>query len=292
MQPPHHFESKTEKGLKFLLFGLLLIIIYQILFTGFIYANTESITEMQTEANEESSLSGESLRNLGILCGGQLIMVFGLILILLGIVNYYNYRAEFGEEHSENVKKSLILLILGFVISLIGGLTGISQDADIVIPITIVTLIVTAICYAIGFIYLLKSILDDKGLDFLKLGSILLIIFNIINSLLLVIAWKIPDSIGSDSNITLIGFSIIEISNIPWAIFIFSIFRAWKRIQWGYLKPATIDYIAQPMAPIGPTPSTPEPSSLSQGKKCPSCGYVQNMPTSECPKCGYYFSDE
>ena len=295
MQPPQYFESKTEKGLKFLFFGFLIITLFQIFFTGFIYANQDRISDIQTEATEESELSSESLGYLGALCGGQAFMFVGLILILLGLINYYKYRSEFGVEHAGNVNKGLIFLVIGFIISIVGSLGATAQDSNVVIPVSVAVLIITAIFYAIGFLFLLKSVYDKTGMNYLKLGVLLLLIFNIINSILLIVAWKLPDALGGSYNTTLIGYTITQLSNIPWAIFTFSIFRAWKRIQNGWLKPM---YLLPPPpigVPIGSPPPIPGQSTFGtfkHGKKCPSCDYVLSKPTNECPKCGYYFENE
>jgi hypothetical protein len=313
MAAPAGFISKTEKGSKFLFIGLLLIIIYQIITIGIAFSMQDDLEMLTSDPDmEDPEVTERIVRVAGAFCGAMIILLIGLILVLIGIIYLYTSRTEFGEEHAKNMQIGLIFLIVAFVVGLVGGILvggigGGANPSDIgaLIIISGIIAIITSILYGLGFINILKKLLDEKGNNFVKLGAIFLILFSIINVSVLSIRYSMGEDLLSISNFNILGAAISTISLLPWAIFAFSFYRAWKRIQWGIVKPVFIPYPAYPQYPqypgyppppggMPPPPMPPMPPSGPPGKPnaCPSCGYILPYQETTCPKCGYNLGDK
>ena len=306
MAAPVGFISKTEKGSKFLFIGLLLIIIYQIITVGIAFSMQDDLELLTSNPDmEDPEVTERIVRVAGAFCGAMIILLIGLILVLIGIIYLYTSRTEFGEEHARNMQIGLIFLIVAFVVGLVGGIGGGINPSNIgiLLIISAIVAIITSILYGLGFISIFKKLLDKKGNDIVKIGAILLILFSFINVAILSIRYSMEDDFTSlSSNSFLIGLAINLISIIPWAIFAFSFYRAWKRIQWGVIKPVFIPYPVYPPyppypgypPPPGGMPPPPMPPRGPPGKPnaCPSCGYILPYQETTCPKCGYNLGDK
>jgi hypothetical protein len=311
MAAPSGFISKTEKGSKYLFIGLLLTIIYLILTVGIAFSLQDDMELLTSDPDmEDPEVTERFFRIIGAFCGAMIILLIGLILVLIGIIYIYTSRAEFGEEHAGNMQTGLIFLVVAFVVGivgslLVGGMGGGANASNIsaLIIISGIIAIITSILYGLGFIYIFKKLLDKKGNEMVKIGAILLIIFSIINVAVLGIRYSMDDDFTSlSSNYYVIGLVLNLISIIPWAIFAFSFYRAWKRIQWGVIKPVFIPYPVYPPYPPHPgyppppggMPPPPIPPGGPPGKPnaCPSCGYILPYQETTCPKCGYNLSDK
>jgi hypothetical protein len=295
-----HFESKTEKGFKFFFLGIILYIIWQISFVLLIFSMQDALTEFASRQTDNDPQAIESIAGyLAPLCGTIILLLLIIVLLLIGLVFIFTGRAEFGEKQARNTEIGLVLLIVSFMVGLIASIfIGFGQpEGNIMISINFVITIFTAICYSLGFFFLLKNILDPFGVKFLKFGVTLYIIITFINiSLVSTIIFTDFDLSGLTENYFLIGMMFSALITIPWAIYAFSFFRAWKILKWEGVKPTI---------PIAPTFTIPPPDSMSpfgtqrpgadlSGKPaaCPSCGFIIEHGQVECPKCGYYFNEK
>ena len=287
MYPPGPYKLKTEKGLKFLFIGLLLYVLFQIIYAGFIYIYSAAIIDFQqATASSDTDAISEHIGLLGAICGAAAFQFFVLIIVLLGLIYYFSARAEFGKEHSINVEYGFMFLIVGFVLSVIGvtlASTAQSGLESLIIIVSVIT-ILSSIYYGVGFFDLLEFLLDNEGLKYLKIGVIFLIITRIVYSTLLLLIWQNPELFGNNETNILISFGLNEVSTIPWAIFTFSIYSAWKRVRRGVIKPDLKMY---------PTPVPgPDVERSHISKKCPACDYIIEQKQKECPRCGYYLENE
>jgi len=298
MYSPVKVELRTEKGLRFSFVGYLLFVIWQILWTILIFSMRDVLAELVTDSTaDDASVYNDLLIYIGPICGGLILLFIFLIILLLGLIFLYNGRLEFGEVHANNVKNGVIFLIVGFIIGTLGGgSTGLVQsEIGILLIISLIVTIITAICYSYGFMLLLKQLLDEQGFKFLKIGAILLIVINIIYLGLISAVSFNPDLFGDNGLFSAVGVGFNIIMTIPWVIFTFSFYRAFKRVQWGVIKPKYPPlYPAQYQLPMGaPPPFPPAGSELpSNTKTCPSCRFMVEQGQAKCPKCGYYFDDE
>ena len=309
MAVPAGFVSKTEKGSKLFFIGLLLFIFYQIFYVGIAFGMQDDLELLMSEPDmEDPEVMNSVAKVLTAFCGAIIVVLIGLILLLIGLIYLYTSRAEFGEEHAKNVQLGLILLIVGFVVGMVGGLVGGFSGSDVGVLIIIggIVAIITSILYGLGFINILKNLLDERGNNFVKLGAILLILFSIINVGILSIRYSMGEDLLSLASFNILGVTISMISVLPWAIFAFSFYNAYKRIQWGAVKPVLMPYPYPPYPqyppgpgyPVPPPGAPPAPPPVPQmgpdGKPfaCPSCGYILPYQDKKCPKCGYYFVDK
>lgn len=306
MAAPAGFVSKTEKGSKFFFIGLLLFIIFQISYVGIAFGMQDDLELLMSSPDMEDPEVMDSVVRVGTAFCGILIVVFiGLILLLVGLIYLYTSRVEFGEEHAKNMQLGLILIIVGFVVSLVGSIgSGFStSEVGVLIIISGIVAIITNLLYGLGFINILKKLLDERGNNFVKLATILLILFSIINVSVLSIRYSMGEDLISLASFNIIGATLSMISVLPWVIFAFSFYNAYKRIQWGVVKPVLMPYPyppyppyppGYPVPPPGAPPAPPMPQMGPDGKPyaCPSCGYILPYQDKKCPKCGYYFDDK
>jgi hypothetical protein len=235
-----------------------------------------------------SALEGNE-NALGALCGYSGFMIISLIIVLVGLIFTLIGRREFGEKHATRVITGFVILIIGVVF---GGLIG-----TIPTDYSITGEFISSICYALGFLFILRELIDKSGFKILSLGAIIFVIISAINMVLFIMLTRVYSdfSISSeDAYVISLGFSALMV--IPWAIITYSVYRVRLRFKNGELKPVL------PMLPpqLGTMyPSSEAPVSgpdtigtFKHGKKCPSCDYVLSRPTNECPKCGYYFENE
>ncbi|WP_455393329.1 DUF973 family protein [[Eubacterium] cellulosolvens] len=308
--PQPQIESKTEKGSKFFFFGLLLYIIFQIIMMAILFASQGLISDLASfeEGDDPEELEG-AMGFVGAVCGIMIILFIGLILILMGLIFFYSGRAEFGEKHAKDAQTGIFLLITGFVVGMVGSFVGIvlSSNTGLALGINYTIAIIGSAMYSIGFIYMLRKLLDQQGNFYLKIGAMLLIIFTIVNAVFAAVAIARQDELPTFSaNSITIGLVFNLISVIPWAIFCFAFLNAWKRIQRGIIQPVFIPYPGMPQyPPYPPYPGYPPPMPMpgappprpftgppGKPNACPSCGYILDFPVPECPKCGYSFDEK
>ena len=293
------FELKTEKGLKFTFIGLLLFIAWQILMIILIISMRDALAEFFSESATDESETYEAIMPfIGPLCGIIFIFLILMIFLFLGVMNLYTGRAEFGEEHKKNTEKGIFLLIMGFIIGMINGLiSGFGQSpTNFQVIISMITIIISSVCYGFGYIFILKSLIDPQGMTFLKTGFILMILINIINYGLVIAAQNMDiEFLELVENSLLIGVIFMSISIIPWAIYSFVFLRARLLVQWGVVKHVLPKYddrfhkarsIQQQYPDVGMGMPDQVPHI------CPSCKTQFGPDHVKCPKCGYFFEDD
>ena len=286
-------ELKTEKGLKYFFYGLILYCTWQLISVILFFIIRDDLIEFIERQSENDPKAFEVIQGyIGPLCGFVILIFIVILLIFMGLIFLFTSRGEFGKVHTKNLEKSLALLLIGFFTSFIVSM----------IPneISIVSGLISSICYSLGFIFMLKLLLDEQALKFLFGGAHIFTFIYIINSCLLLLTSTNADIFGYSNNYFLIGLAFIAVSILPWAIFSLSFYIAWKRIQWGLVKPIYSGYpppyLMPPAIPMGmPTPPQPPRrghKAFHNAKKCPSCGFMLEQQKTKCTKCGYYFGEE
>ena len=288
MQQQGYFASQTQKGMKFVFIGLLLFCISQIFGTIILYLMRDTILEIMNiqSGADYTALEGNETA-LGVLCGYSGFMIISLIIILVGLIFTLIGRREFGESHATRVLMGFIILIVGVVL---GGLIS-----SIPSEFSITGELISSICFGLGFLFILKELLDKSGLKILSLGAIIFVIISAINMVLFIMVTRVYsdfDISKEGAYVISLGFSALMV--IPWAIITYSVYRVRLRFKNGELKPV-LPMLPPQLGTIYPSPLVPSPDTIGtfkHGKKCPSCDYVLSKPTNECPKCGYYFENE
>jgi len=275
MQQQGYFASQTQKGMRFVFIGLLLFCISQIFGTIILYLIRDTILEIITIQSGADYTALEGNENaLGALCGYSGFMIISLIIILVGLIFTLLGRREFGESHATRVVTGFVILIVGVVL---GGLIS-----SIPSEFSITGEMISSICFGLGFLFILKELLDKSGLKILSLGAIIFVIISASGF----------DLSSEDAYVISLGFSALMV--IPWAIITYSVYKVRLRFKNGELKPV-LPMLPPQLGTIYPSPPVPSPDTIGtfkHGKKCPSCDYVLSKPTNECPKCGYYFENE
>ncbi len=82
MYPKTPYKLKTGKGLKFLFIGLLLYVLYQIIYAGFIYIYSAAIIDFQEAmTSSDTEAIAEHMGLLGARCGAAAFQFFVLIFV-------------------------------------------------------------------------------------------------------------------------------------------------------------------------------------------------------------------
>lgn len=259
-------ETKTEKGLKFLNYGLILYIISALILFMILLAFLPTILEFDPDAEEEEveEALGPIVGALLGLCLAGGIMIIAIILLLVGFVFILIGREEFGKEHSDYMMKALILFIVGIVINFIAsGVSVFSGPAGTAIGIG------TAICFAIGGFFLIYHISDEKGRKILKAAMVLYIVLSIVSVIITI--WLFTsldlyeaqgagfdttteDSVDSDKAMAalMISFGLGSLGLLPVLIYFLAYRRAYFRVKTRQIQPVIPAY-----APVPPQPYPP-----------------------------------
>lgn len=282
-----HIESKTEKGYKFFFLSIILFVFWQLIIVVLSYSMRNDLEEFATRQADNDPNALESIASyIGPLCGIMIVLLAVMVFIMIGFKLVLNGRAEFGQKQAKNTEIGLGLMISGFILALIGSVVvgfGQSNSQNNSLNGVYVTLtIITSFLYGFGFLFLLKQQLDLMGVKYLKIGIILFILINILNmSFAVYLNTEQPSS--ANNNIIIVLMLNAAIS-IPWSIFAYSFYRAWKILQRDEIKPAI---------PISASISQTI-TNIPGGKPnaCPSCGFIIDDEATECPKCGFYLKED
>ena len=281
-------ESKTEKGVKFFKWSLLLYIIMTLL--GFIMALVvltmlPDLTSPDTAEDAFSSAIGLAASIVLIACLVLLLLVIIIIFFIVGIVNFHGGKYEFSPNHTSNVNKGLIFFILAIIMVIIGSSLGtatsttISSGANAYLEsvrnsaiISGVFNILAAIFMSLMFMFMINDFAAESDKTKLKVGLILLIIGGIISIIVTFVMFPIDVGDVTDSEATTIASTASYLSSlggivsfIGYIIFFIAYNNTHKAFVSGQIKPTPLPPPGAPPGPPGPpgygAPPPPGPTS-------------------------------
>ncbi len=308
-------ELHTEKGLRYFKYGfewsMIFYGIIAILFIG-------AMVAMQfTDTGGSTGIIGIWTPfmwfSFGILFA-YLILFIALIFFFLGLLSMSNGRWEFGFHHANLFQKGMIFLLIGFVISMFGGM-GFGMMGSFVG-------VITSILISFGLYYLIQGIVDEKARRLLWTGVIFYIIIGITSAVASLLLWfMIFSPFGGFDGfwlMTMIPLGIGTFNIIPLWMFHTVYKRTYLRVKNREIQPVPIPppmMMPYPMAyppyypgypPQNPQPPGTQPANIGikpvqqigikpQGNvyqvpqetvRCSSCGTTIPKGSSFCLACG------
>jgi hypothetical protein len=272
-------ESNTQKGLYFLIIGLIITMICSL------------ITSLSSFFTKDIFVS-MFMSMFGI------IALVGAILMIIGAIMFFMGRKEFGEKHQKNVKKALIIFVITFVtilavaaifiimmiFSALSTMSITDHNTSFVAstfaaPTSLLIIIISIIGAVLGgliYYFALIELEDETGKKILYAGIVSSIAISLLTSFYLAgtlnelfssIAAHTTDfsALPYTQNISKISILGI-ISNL---LYLYAFYNPYKRMKDGGLVPVT--------ASAGQEPS---PTRL-----CPNCGKTIPSNTNICPYC-------
>ncbi len=320
---PNYYEPRTVKGLKYINLAWILYIVALVILLIMLIVLIPVLMEAFNDPDDFDPSNFGIL--FGIIAGACLSGLFSLIVVILfliGIIYMLTGREEFGPQHSSRVMLGFIFLLIGFIIPVFGGFgTAFSYSGyGSAIYITSGFSIASSILMALGLVFLIENLLDEKWKRILWTGGLIFIIFSIIAAAINI--WLFTSLISdiSDpetfylsgfSTFTLVSSGLTAMNLLPIFIFLLCYRQAEQRIRTGELK------VVQPMYPPPPPPyyypppppayypppaygypppayGYPPPAVPPSGppgtpRKCPSCEKEAPLGIPRCPNCGFYF---
>jgi len=264
-------DCSTQKGLYFLIIGLIITMIY-----GF-------ITSVVTFITQDSTV-------MIIISFTAVVAFIGAILILIGAILFYLGRKEFGEKHENSVKKALIIFFINIIMAIVFVIaisfftyaaisSSGSLDADQFTLIFVITILTSAILGGLMYYFGLIELENEKGKNILYVGIISSIVISVITSFY--IAGMLGELFGSISSIS--SYSSLSVTQntggigvlgaIPSLLFLYAFYIPYKRIKDGELIPQ----------------ATTSGSSTLPSRICPTCGRPIPEDAGTCPYCGKKF---
>lgn len=316
---PNYYEPRTLKGLKLINIGWILYIIALIILLIMLIAMIPFLMEA---VNNPEDFNPSDLGTLfvGICLSGLFYMIVA-ILFLIGIIFLLSGREEFGVQHSSRVLLGFILIIIGFILSVFSYITSTYAITRGTIYLSSALSIASSFSMALGFVFLVEKLLDERWQRILWAGGMIYIIFGIIASS--IFTWFFL-SVGSDleypgfiftgvSTLITIFSGLMAMYLLPIFIFFLCYRQAEHRIRTGELKlvqppyPPPLPYYYPPTPPAYypppaygygygygyPPPAygypTTPPSDLPGAPgKCPSCNKDIPPGIPRCPHCGFH----
>lgn len=264
-------ECRTQKGLYFLIIGLIIIMAYNIV-TSSIY------------------LVSNDLESMAIISVFGIISFIGAILVIIGAILFLLGRNEFGEKHQKNVMNAVIIFVINIVVVVILTIfiafytfSAISSTSEIdatpfsgfIITIAIVGTILGGLMYYFALI----ELEDEHGKNILFAAIIISIAISIITSIYIAgLMGEMFGSISAGSSPSSMNFAqnaggIGILGALPSLLFLYALYIPYMRIKNGELIPQ----IQSPYNPINPS------------RMCPNCGRPIPNDSLICPYCGRKF---
>ncbi len=304
-QPYYQRELETLKGLKHINWGIILhIVATLLLLLTALVAITVAISAIGTSDPDLGALVAVG----ALVCGGGLIGLVAIILWLLGIYEMHKGKDEFGSEHSTNVSRAVILIILfvvltviSFFVTLVLALSWISLTAtpsDIIESLRLTILvggiigIVTTAMLGLAIVYLILSLCDEKYKKILWAAFAIYMILTVVGTAIsIAVIYGDLSSITNVDDITNLssaGDLAQGMSFIAFILFLLAYRHAYNRVRIGELQPAPMPqpqmgYMPPPPGPYyqaGPPPAAPTPNV------CPMCNSPVVPGETFCANCG------
>ncbi|MCK5559728.1 MAG: hypothetical protein KAJ51_04010, partial [Thermoplasmata archaeon] len=282
---PYYYEPRTLKGLKLINIGWLLYIIALIILLIMLIAMIPFIMEAFNNPEDvDPSDFGVFIGIITSICLSGLFFLIVAILFLIGIIHLVSGREEFGLQHSNRVLLGFILIIIGFILPVFSYLTSTYSGT---IYLRSGLSIASSFLMALGFVFLVENLLDDRWKKILWAGGMIYIIFSIIASSIL--TWFFL-SVGSNLDapgepfftdvtaLMAIASGLMAMNLLPIFIFFLCYRQAEHRIRTGELKLVQPPYPPPPPYYYPPAPPVyyPPPAygyGYGYGYPPPSYGY-------------------
>jgi hypothetical protein len=240
---------------------------------------------------------------LGGICAGVLLLFIMVIFFLIGLINIISGRDEFGSNHSNRSMLGFVFITIGFFIGIFSSMGGIYISVGISATSTIM--------YALGFIFLIEKLLDERKQKILWTAGILFMIIGI--AVAIINLWLITtldidientEEVGAEladayTTYLVLSLGLSSINLFPAVIFYYCYRSAENRIRSGELQPVMPVYPPPPAyGPYYPPPGAyppppgypPPPSQSEPPEKCPSCNAtIYYAGSKRCNNCGFYF---
>ena len=261
-------DIKTEKGLFFLLIGMLISFLSSI------------ILVVNSFISNINQLSPVYLLVSFISFAGGIVSLIGIIFVIIS-------RKEFGEKHSKFVIYSVIIYIVGIIVTTIltSALIYVSISSGITSSMTAqpgsginyssyisFSIVLSAVMGGIAIILFLNELEDQKGKIILYSAVAYSIISTIFISIYLFIGLEDINFYSSfDSSSLLTGTTRLGgLSLIGNVLLIIAVYIPYKRIKTGELRPVL----------------------PNNQKRCMNCGRVAANDSIICPYCGNRFNNQ
>ncbi len=309
--PPYHRKVlDTEKGVKHLNWAIVIYIVASLLaFLGLIVVAVllqDVLTSTDPDAWAE--VIGPLVGVVGLLCGAVVLLLVTLILGLLGLYEMYTGRNEFGEHHSTNVTRAVILVVLYIVLLVIGSTVafafvgydiGLYDDPESLlddmrasaVAASAVEIVADAL-FALALVLLVRELCDEKYRRILWAGFYIAIIATVVGHLISIGYLYAVDASGMTvdevNQLSLLSSLAMGLSFIPFIFFFVCYRHAHARISSGEIQPHPGAFAAampQPYPVPPPYPQQP-PYPPESGKVCPSCGNPSRPGEIFCANCG------
>jgi MFS family permease len=267
-------ECKTQKGLYFIIIGSIIALVANII-TSSIYLLIKS----------------DAVQIITTVIG--LVSFIGAIILLIGLVTFYIGRKEFGENHENNVRKALIIIVINIIVAVVLAsaiafmtFSAIVSSSESTLPSgfsfsIIIFAVISAVLGGLTYYFGLIELEDETGKNVLFAAIVSSILISVITSIYL--AGWLGDFLGDISSAS--SYSTISLNQniggigilgvIPSLLFLYAYYIPYKRIKEGELKPK-INTMSNP--------------NLAN-RICPTCGRPIPMDARVCPYCGKIFED-
>jgi MFS family permease len=285
------FESKTEKGVKYFKYSLLLYIIIALL--GFVIALIvlsvlPSLVDTDSAGDAFTGAIALAATIILIACVVVILTLLVIIFFILGIINFNSGKREYSPTHTSNVNKGLIFFLLAIIMVFLGiGLsanTGVTvSDVDEYIEtarnsalISGVFSLLSGVFMGLMFMFMVKGIAHESDGKLLNIGLIMLIIGGVISMALVFIMF--PTEVGDVSDadaITIastagyVGYLGGIVSFIGYIMFFMAYNHTHKALASGQVRPSGG---GGPPAPGG-YPPPPPPGRYPPPPPPPGRGY-------------------
>lgn len=306
-QPYYQRELETLKGLKHINWGIILYIVATLLLL--LVAVVAVVTVFSIiESSDPTPDLGALVALTALACGGGLIGIVAIILWLLGIYEMNKGKDEFGSEHSANVSRAVILIVLFVVLAVISmvvtAILAISWISPTVTPsemidslrLTVLVSgifgIITTALLGLAIVYLIISLCDEKYKKILWAAfAIYMILTAVGTAISIAVIYGDLSSITNVNDLTNIssaGDLAQGMSFIAFILFLLAYRHAYKRVRTGELQPAPMPqpqmgYMPPPPGPYyqaGPPPAAPTPNV------CRMCNSPVVPGETFCANCG------
>ncbi len=307
-QPPPYYQRELEtlKGLKHINWGIILYIVATLLMllTALVVVTAISVAGTSGPTPYLGALVGL----VALACGGLLLYLITIVLWLLGIYEMNKGKDEFGSEHSANVGKAVILIVLFIVFAVISivvsTVLAISWMSPTVTPSEVIDSlrltvliggvigIITTAMLGLAIVYLAISLCEEKYKKILWAAFAIDMIVTVVGTAIAIVViygdLSFITDINDLSNISSAGDLARGMTFIAFILFLLAYRHAYNRVRTGELQPAPMPF--QQMGPLPPPPGpyyqAGPPGVAPPPNVCPMCNSPVVPGETFCANCG------
>ncbi len=306
-QPYYPRELETLKGLKHINWGIVLYIVATLLLL--LTALVAVATAISLAGTSDPTPYLGALVGLAALaCGGLFLYLITIVLWLLGIYEMNKGKDEFGSEHSANVSRAVILIVLfvvfaviSIVVTMVLAISWISPTvtpSEVIDSLRLSVLIsgvigiITTAMLGLAIVYLVISLCEEKYKKILWAAFAVNMILTVVGTAIaIVVVYGDLSYITDISEITSMssaGDLARGMSFIAFILFLLAYRHAYNRVRTGAIQPAPMQF--QQMGPL-PPPPVPYPRAGPPGAApppnvCPMCNSPVVPGETFCANCG------